>query len=97
MTFSSLVFLCIFMPTVFLLHCALPSVKLRNALLMFAAAVLLCAPVGALVGRLRAYRTRTPAERRKQGVLFVLSFLVLLWCLIRLSGGSYNPFIYFRF
>ncbi len=66
-------------------------------LLMFAAAVLLCAPVGALVGRLRAYHTRTPAERREQGVLFVLSFLVLLWCLIRLSGGSYNPFIYFRF
>ena len=65
--------------------------------LLIAAAVLLCAPVGALVGRLRAYRTRTPAERREQGVLFVLSFLVLLWCLIRLSGGSYNPFIYFRF
>jgi len=66
-------------------------------LLMFAAAVLLCAPAGELVGRLRAYHTHTRQERRVQGLLFALAFLVLLWCLIRLSGGSYNPFIYFRF
>ena len=36
MTFSSLVFLCIFLPTVFLLHWVLPSVRLQNALLILA-------------------------------------------------------------
>ena len=66
-------------------------------LLVFAAAVLLCAPVSGLALRLRAGNTRTVPERLEQTALFVLAFLVLLWCLIRLSGGSYNPFIYFRF
>ena len=28
---------------------------------------------------------------------YVISLLILIWCLLRLSGGSYNPFIYFRF
>ena len=32
-----------------------------------------------------------------QTVLYVLAFIMLLWCMIRLSSGSYNPFIYFRF
>lgn len=32
-----------------------------------------------------------------QNGLFVLSFMLLLWCMIRLSGSTYNPFIYFRF
>ena len=30
-------------------------------------------------------------------ILIVLAVLLLLWCIIRLAGGSYNPFIYFRF
>ena len=29
--------------------------------------------------------------------LFVMAFLLLAWCMIRLSGSTYNPFIYFRF
>ena len=36
MTFSSLVFICIFLPIVFSLHCAIPSLKVRNALLVVA-------------------------------------------------------------
>ena len=30
-------------------------------------------------------------------VMSVLAVLLLVWCVIRLSGQSYNPFIYFRF
>ena len=29
--------------------------------------------------------------------LLALTCLLLLWCILRLAGGSYNPFIYFRF
>ena len=36
MTFSSLVFICIFLPIVFILHCAIPHTKVRNALLVVA-------------------------------------------------------------
>ncbi|MDD6488489.1 MAG: MBOAT family protein [Clostridia bacterium] len=32
-----------------------------------------------------------------QTVIYAISFVLLLWCIIRLSGNSYNPFIYFRF
>ena len=32
-----------------------------------------------------------------QTLLYFAAFLLLLWCLLRLSGGAYNPFIYFRF
>lgn len=70
-------------------------------LFMLAAALLLCAPVRQSVQRLRTAglrnRSFTPRERREQGLLFALAFAVLVWCLIRLSGGTYNPFIYFRF
>ena len=38
---------------------------------------------------------------KKEKVLYVASFVVsvvvLFWCILRLAGGSYNPFIYFRF
>ena len=30
-------------------------------------------------------------------LLYAAAFVLLAWCIIRLSGGSYNPFIYFRF
>ena len=32
-----------------------------------------------------------------RAVMSVLAFALLVWCVIRLSGASYNPFIYFRF
>lgn len=39
MVFSSLVFLCIFLPIVFLLYCIIPSLKAKNALLIVASLV----------------------------------------------------------
>ena len=36
-------------------------------------------------------------ETMVQMLLYLLAFLLLLWCLLRLSGGTYEPFIYFRF
>ncbi len=39
MVFSSLIFLCIFLPTVFLLYTAIPSLKFRNGLLIVASLV----------------------------------------------------------
>ena len=70
-------------------------------LVMLLAAVLFCAPLGPLVRRLRAASRRCLAsgsrEAAVQRELYAVSFVLLLWCLIRLSGGSYNPFIYFRF
>ena len=39
MVFSSFVFLCIFLPAVFLLHCIIPSLKWKNALLIIASLV----------------------------------------------------------
>lgn len=39
MVFSSLVFLCIFLPVVFLLYCLFPSIKVKNALLIAASLI----------------------------------------------------------
>ena len=39
MVFSSLVFLCIFFPVVFCLHSVIPSIKVRNALLILASLI----------------------------------------------------------
>ena len=36
MVFSSMVFMCIFLPVVFILHCILPGIRLKNALLLLA-------------------------------------------------------------
>lgn len=32
-----------------------------------------------------------------QFIMYILSILLLVFCIIRLSGNTYNPFIYFRF
>ncbi len=70
-------------------------------LVMLAAAVFFCGPVGSIIDRVRVQSKGKDAAVREKGVLQVISYAVffalLLWCLIRLSGGSYNPFIYFRF
>lgn len=67
---------------------------------MFIAAVVCCGPLQKLAGRVRKLENAdslTKGENALQIVSFVLSVAVLLWCIIRLAGGSYNPFIYFRF
>ena len=77
-------------------------------LVMFAAAVFFSGPFRKIAERIpaltgRPVRGKDLAEKTictgpvVECVLYVLAFVLLLWCLIRLSGGSYNPFIYFRF
>ena len=67
---------------------------------MLLAAILCCGPFGKLTQRVQQLEDRTdltPRENALQNLTFVLAALLLLWCIIRLTGGSYNPFIYFRF
>ena len=67
---------------------------------MLAAAIICCGPLAKLTERvsgLENKETLTPVENKLQIASFVLAFLLLGWCIIRLAGGSYNPFIYFRF
>lgn len=77
-------------------------------LVMFAAAVFFSGPFRSIAEKIpsisgKPVRTKDPAAAgilagsAVEAVLYVLAFLLLVWCLIRLSGGSYNPFIYFRF
>jgi alginate O-acetyltransferase complex protein AlgI len=40
---------------------------------------------------------RRKEGKHRQGGAFVLSVFLLVWSMIRLSGNTYNPFIYFRF
>lgn len=65
---------------------------------MFAAAVIGCAPIKPIADRIRAdssaVRTNLSAV---QLVLYSVALVLLIWCIIRLSGTTYNPFIYFRF
>ncbi len=70
-------------------------------LVMLAAAVLGCAPLRSAIQRLRVAPGGFAALSKKQiaiqAVIFVAAFLLLAWCMLRLSGAAYNPFIYFRF
>lgn len=67
-------------------------------IVMFAAAIIGCAPIKPIADRLRVNgSTLSKKQSIAQIVLYVLAFALLLWCVIRLSGTSYNPFIYFRF
>ena len=53
---------------------------------MLLAAVIGCGPISRIFGK----KGMTYAS-------YVMSLILLLWCIVRLSGGAYNPFIYFRF
>ena len=64
-------------------------------LVMLAAAVFFCGPFCGIrnARRIEEGQSRTGLQM----LLYVVALLLLVWCLLRLSGGSYNPFIYFRF
>lgn len=52
--------------------------------------------------RIRSVLLKPDGERAFAGrmldvMLYVGSVVLLLWCMVRLSAGTYNPFIYFRF
>lgn len=70
-------------------------------IVMLVAAVIGCGPIHSLTMKLRAVsekeETLTSKETFVQFILYIAAFALLMWCIIRLSGGSYNPFIYFRF
>ena len=65
-------------------------------------AIIGCAPIKPLTKRIQEHShadSATLSTKWKviQIALYILSFVMLLWCIIRLSGTAYNPFIYFRF
>ena len=67
---------------------------------MLLMAILCCGPFDFLAERVRKLEDKeilTKKETVVQNASFVLCCLLLVWCMIRLAGGSYNPFIYFRF
>ena len=69
-------------------------------LFMLVMGILFCAPAETIVKKLRTAgeaEDLTGKEKGTQAVLYCVSVVLLAWCIIRLSGGSYNPFIYFRF
>ena len=71
-------------------------------IVMFVLAVLGCAPVHGIADRIRKGTVQelnllTGRWRRIELGLYVGAFLLLGWCIIRLSGSAYNPFIYFQF
>lgn len=58
------------------------------------------APIRGVVTRIREKGEETKMTGRWKVVWIALnlaSVLLLCWCMIRLSGNTYNPFIYFRF
>ncbi|MBR6408219.1 MAG: MBOAT family protein [Clostridia bacterium] len=71
-------------------------------IVMLIAAIIGAAPIRPLADRVRgAIQSDGTALSGKQTAvqtaLYIVSFLLLAWCIIRLSGSTYNPFIYFRF
>lgn len=69
-------------------------------LVMLAAGIIGAAPIRKFVDHIREnVQPEVLAGKWKtvQIVLYVASAVLLIWCMIRLSGSTYNPFIYFRF
>lgn len=69
-------------------------------IVMFVAAILCCGPLAkatSYIKNLESTVDSTKKEKLLYVASFVLSIVVLGWCILRLAGGSYNPFIYFRF
>jgi len=64
------------------------------------AAVLCCGVLKKATSWVQALEDKpqlTKKESAAQQLCFVAAFLLLAWCILRLAGSSYNPFIYFRF
>ena len=67
---------------------------------MLVMGIIFSAPVEKMVKNLRATSEVSISNKKDYTVqlcLYIFAFILLAWCIIRLSGGSYNPFIYFRF
>ena len=70
-------------------------------IVMLIAAIIGCAPIRPLADKIRSVLygegELTAAWKAVQIALYVLAAAGLVWCMLRLSTGAYNPFIYFRF
>ncbi len=69
-------------------------------IIMLVVAIVACGPLRNLVIKLREVSDNGVATRGQavaQVVVYIASMALLCWCVIRLSSGVYNPFIYFRF
>lgn len=65
-------------------------------LVMLAAGIIGAAPIAPIVEKLRKgsfIRGRAALEI----ILYVFTVILLMWCMVRMSASTYNPFIYFRF
>ena len=54
-------------------------------------------PITMHVRSLESAEVLSTRDKVLQTATFVLAFLLLAWCMLRLAGSSYHPFIYFRF
>ena len=70
-------------------------------LVMLLAAVIGCAPIRPLADKIRTHLYGGTAVKGVwtgvQVALYIIAAAGLVWCMLRLSSGAYNPFIYFRF
>ncbi len=69
---------------------------------VFVMAIILCAPLKSVTIKIRnnfdgSIKISQRTASAVQIVTYVIAFALLGWCMFRLSGDSYNPFIYFRF
>lgn len=67
---------------------------------MLLAAIACSGPLRKLTNRVCELENKESLKKQEQIlqiISFVFAFMLLAWCIIRLAGGSYNPFIYFRF
>lgn len=68
---------------------------------ILAIAVIGCAPIKPLAERIRQNALTQPDLKPVWKVvqygLYIVAFIGLIWCILRLAPSGYNPFIYFRF
>ena len=69
---------------------------------MLFAGIIGMAPVKPVVNYINGLNSNKTNQNKWKNItiqisLYILSVLLLVFCIIRLSGGTYNPFIYFRF
>ena len=73
---------------------------MKKFIAMLLAGILCSGPFEKLAQRLSSLETKetlTKRENALQNASFALALVLFVWCIVRLTGGSYNPFIYFRF
>jgi len=69
-------------------------------IIMAIAAVLSCGTLERFTSKVSLLEDKDVLTKRESAIqttVFLCAILALIWCIIRLTGSSYNPFIYFRF